>query len=388
MNRSSHPNRPNTWRAELVHDRSQPMLVAVSGGSDSIGLLHWLLEQHPDLQLHVATVDHGLRKESAQEAQFVKAHCAELGLPHLVTKWENAYSASSAAAREARYNLLLRMARSVGAPTIALGHTLDDQAETLVMRALRVKTHSSTRGLAGMSERATFNEIKLWRPLLGFRREQLRTKLRTSQTSWVDDPTNENTSYERVRVRAALANTVDELPDTEKLARLTQLSTRTRLWMNQAVVSEFKTQVHMIGENDFEYETLRGTEIALIQEALIWLILICGGLAHRSPQEKIQTFCLTTQNRGRETMTLGRCLLQTRDGRISVRRENRNRQNSPKPVDKQANQIARERYTAIPRGSNLVSSPCLDALENFRAEEDDCVYEAILDLLATAPCSA
>lgn len=371
-----------------MHDRSRPMLVAVSGGSDSIGLLHWLRANLPDLQLHVATVDHGLRKESAREAQFVKDHCADLRLPHLVLKWEHARSASSAAAREARYDLLVRMARRVGAPTIALGHTMDDQAETLVMRALRVKPYSGTRGLSGMSEMATFNGIKLWRPLLGLRREQLRAGLRANQISWIDDPTNENTSYERVRVRAVLTNSADKLPDPVNLARLARLSARTRHWMNQVIVSHIETQVSMIGDNHFDYEPVDGTANTLMQEVVIWLILICGGLAYRSPVEKIRNFCRAAQDRERSAMTLGRCLLRTKGGKISVRRESRKLPNPSYFKGEKINHDGSLHSTAVSHVSDSASSPCLDALENFRAQEDDCIHDAFLDLLATAPRSA
>ena len=381
-------NHQNTIRKIPRHDPARPLLVAVSGGSDSIGLLHWLMDNHSELQLHVVTVDHGLREDAATEAMAVKQHCAKLGLAHTTVTWEASGSASSAAAREARYHLLARTADESNAPTIALGHTLDDQAETLIMRALRMTPHSGTRGLSGMSEWATFDKVRLWRPLLNVRREQLRKKLQSLSVSWIDDPTNENTSYERVRVRTVLARCPDELPSSDNLARLAHLSGRTRHWINRLVGSHIESDVRLISNNHAEYAPKDETSDTLMKEVLIWLILICGGLSHRSPVEKIKHFCAVAKNDGRKTMTLGRCLLQTRDGKISVKRENRNRPPLPQRVDEPVVHDGRLLLTPASQGSSHLTTPYIAALEHFRPQEDDCVYETVLDLLAKATRSA
>ena len=103
-------------------------LIAVSGGSDSLALLHQLAESKPKSTLFVATVDHQLRPESASEARFVAKISANLGLPHKTLRWDHNNQTSdhisSKAAREGRYALLVAHAKSVGATAIALGHTL------------------------------------------------------------------------------------------------------------------------------------------------------------------------------------------------------------------------------------------------------------------------
>ena len=128
----------------------RPITVAVSGGSDSIGLLVFLLEHLGEPSRLVAiTVDHGLRAESADEARRVADFCVKLGLRHIVRKWEGAkpQTGIQAAAREARYRLLGDTALEIGACMVVTGHTEDDQLETIAMRAQR----GAGPGLAGIA---------------------------------------------------------------------------------------------------------------------------------------------------------------------------------------------------------------------------------------------
>lgn len=187
------------------------ILVAVSGGSDSIGLL---LSLHQALAagggashtLVSATVDHGLRPEAADEAKVVALLCQNLGIPHAIHRWDGAKPKSgiSAAARDARYQLLMQAADAAGADVIVTGHTIDDQVETIAMRAARSGADVNL-GLAGMAE-AVLLERRRWllRPFLSVRREAIRDFLREQGRGWLDDPSNADVHYERVRVRAGL----------------------------------------------------------------------------------------------------------------------------------------------------------------------------------------
>ena len=179
--------------------------VAVSGGSDSVALLHLLyaMSQDSGTELYVATVDHDLRRESRQEAEDVAARATELGLQHDILTWDSPLESGNlqGEARAARYHLLAEWASARGLQAVAVGHTADDQAETLVMRLRRA---SGVTGLSGMAVRHRRDGIELLRPLLRVHRQDLRTYLTNRQIAWIDDPSNRDTRFERVRVRDAL----------------------------------------------------------------------------------------------------------------------------------------------------------------------------------------
>ncbi len=135
--------------------------IAVSGGGDSIALLHlaqiWAVNNN--VKVKVATVDHGLRSASASEAAGVASACALLGLDHRTLRWEGWHGQGDlqAVARNARQRLLADWARSVGIETVLLGHTMDDQAETVLMRLGR---GSGVDGLSGMRGRVVSQSLR------------------------------------------------------------------------------------------------------------------------------------------------------------------------------------------------------------------------------------
>ena len=188
------------------------LLVAFSGGGDSTGLLAALSAacgSRPDISLHSVTVDHDLRAGSAEEARAAGRVSQELGVPHSIARWtgEKPETGIQAAAREARYRLLAAEAVRFGADVIVTGHNLDDQAETLFMRRQRNPDHAE-----GMDE-AVLVERRTWvvRPFLKVRRVAIRDYLRHRSLRWIDDPSNDNPAFERVRVRNSEAQPDDIL---------------------------------------------------------------------------------------------------------------------------------------------------------------------------------
>ncbi|MEM7189195.1 MAG: tRNA lysidine(34) synthetase TilS [Pseudomonadota bacterium] len=199
-----------------------PHGVAVSGGGDSMALLS--IAHEAGFSISAATVDHGLRPESAAEAEMVSAFCAEKGLDHQTLTIPPLEGTGNlpARARKARYEALTEWASGRGLHSVLLGHTLDDQAETALMRLAR---GSGIDGLAAMEERRSHGGIAWVRPMLTVKRETLRTWLRQRGVVWVDDPTNEDLSYDRVKLRQAipvleqLGVTVDGLAATASRLR-------------------------------------------------------------------------------------------------------------------------------------------------------------------------
>ncbi|MBC7132945.1 MAG: tRNA lysidine(34) synthetase TilS [Roseovarius sp.] len=181
--------------------------VAVSGGSDSLALLHLLHDWRGagGPALRVATVDHGLRPEAAAEAAAVARLCAGLGIGQDTLRWrEDTETGGNLPdrARRARYRLLADWARLHGIADVAIGHTRDDLAETFLMRLAR---GSGVDGLAAMRARWRGGGVIFHRPLLAFGRAALRDMLRARGVAWIDDPTNADEGYARTRARAALA---------------------------------------------------------------------------------------------------------------------------------------------------------------------------------------
>lgn len=179
--------------------------VAVSGGGDSLALLHLAAEWggREGVTVSAVTVDHGLRSASAQEAAFVGDVCGGLGVAHSVVTWGGWNGAGNLqdAARRARYALMADWAQERGIGAVVLGHTADDQAETFVMRLARA---AGVDGLAGMAPQRTVHGIVWMRPLLQVRRADLRAFLRDRAQPWADDPSNDDTQFDRIKARRAL----------------------------------------------------------------------------------------------------------------------------------------------------------------------------------------
>jgi tRNA(Ile)-lysidine synthase len=155
-------------------------------------------------QIEAATVDHGLRPESAAEAEFVAGVCGALAVPHQTLKVIVAEGNVQAQAREARYAALAGWLKARGLAVLATAHHADDQAETLL---LRLNRGSGVAGLSGVRERgrAAGSGQTVIRPLLGWRRSELAEVVAAAGIEAVDDPSNADERFDRVRIRQALA---------------------------------------------------------------------------------------------------------------------------------------------------------------------------------------
>jgi tRNA(Ile)-lysidine synthase len=209
-------------------DAFPALLLAVSGGPDSTALM-WLAARWRDGLKHApkliaVTIDHGLRKESAREALDVKRLAKRLKVEHRTLRWtgRKPKTGIQEAARDARYRLLAEAARKAGAEQILLGHTLDDQAETVLFRLVR---GSGVSGLAGMRRFAPVpapvsTATSLVRPLLGVTKARLIATLKAARVPYADDPSNRNEEFTRVRLRAIMPALTREGLTPERLALL------------------------------------------------------------------------------------------------------------------------------------------------------------------------
>ncbi|MBI4198967.1 MAG: tRNA lysidine(34) synthetase TilS [Chloroflexi bacterium] len=202
-------------QAGLLSPPGQTLLVAVSGGPDSLALLlllHELARARP-FRLHVAHLDHGLRgKESEEDARFVQATCQRLQVPATIQRTDVAALRArrrlswEAAAREARYAFLARVAREEGAAAVAVGHTADDQGETVLLHLLR---GSGLRGLRGMAPSSWWRgpdgaRVRVVRPLLEVSHQETEAFCQSRGVTPRYDATNLDSRFTRNRVRLEL----------------------------------------------------------------------------------------------------------------------------------------------------------------------------------------
>ncbi|HEX3606853.1 MAG TPA: tRNA lysidine(34) synthetase TilS, partial [Candidatus Dormibacteraeota bacterium] len=207
----------------------ESVVVAVSGGPDSMALLDALARLAPPrgLRLLVAHVDHGLRDGSAAEADVVAAVASGVGLETVALRVTVESGGSlQDAARRARHAALDRLARDRGATAIALGHTADDQAETVLMRAL---SGATPRALAGMAPR---NGRRV-RPLLRLWRRDTTSYCAALGLEPLDDPSNHDPRFLRTRVREEVLPALEEVFPAAR-RRLVALADRQRRAIEEA----------------------------------------------------------------------------------------------------------------------------------------------------------
>jgi tRNA(Ile)-lysidine synthase len=207
-------------------DRLPVLVLAVSGGPDSTALMllaaRWRKTLKSKPKLIAVTVDHGLRKEAKREAAGVARLARKLAVPHQTLRWRGAKPKTGVqqAARAARYRLLAEAARAAGAAHVLTAHTLDDQAETVLIRMSR---GSGIAGLAGMSRFALLpgdSQVRVVRPLLDVPKSRLLATLRAAKISFADDPSNRDPRFARPRWRGLMPELAREGLDARRLAVL------------------------------------------------------------------------------------------------------------------------------------------------------------------------
>ncbi len=256
-------------------------VVAVSGGADSMALLYLTHHYHNHTKtgrfhrIISATVDHGLRPESSDEAKQVGKWCEGLGFEHALLTWEGPKpkAAIQKKARQARYQLLSDFCKVRGAKYLITGHHKEDQLETFFLRLFK---GSSVRGLAGMSaHREILDSITLLRPLLECTRESLEVYLKTCNQPFISDPSNDNSDFERVRLRQMITFmrqkgfNVDAISDTIKHITIEDTFVRTLTKEHRSHVfssDTFDTKIFLRLDPFLQRELLRDIVWSLSQK--------------------------------------------------------------------------------------------------------------------------
>jgi tRNA(Ile)-lysidine synthase len=302
------------------HDR---IGVAVSGGSDSLGLMVLLNDLAQDLNTRIfaVTVNHGLRAEAADEAAQVAQIAQSLSIPHDVLHWSPPKGAGNFhdQARRARYDLMAEWGAQKGISIIALGHTADDQAETFLMRLSRA---SGVDGLAAMKRDWRQGGLSFVRPVLDLRREDLRGVLRRRGISWVEDPSNDDPKYDRARARQAMTHLTPLGISTATLTQVADNLGSIRKALDWYSFTEAQKHVRIDAGDVVIYQSglrILPDEITrrLLQHSLKWIT----GAEYPARGRAVEL--LAEGLRSGRGMTLGGCLITVNRGEIRITREAR-----------------------------------------------------------------
>lgn len=291
--------------------------VAVSGGSDSLALLH--AAHTAGLSVDAVTVDHGLRAGSAAEAARVADLCRGLGVSHSTLQWDSWDGTGNVQneARHARYALIADWAQGRGLASVALGHTMDDQAETFLMRLAR---EAGIDGLARMN--ATFERAgqRFDRPFLPLRRADLQAYLTGLGVGWIDDPSNDDDAFDRVKARRALAALEPLGIGAETLFAVSGAMQDARAALSRLAADFARTRVRSAGGDlIFDRPALRGQPFE-IQRRLVGQALRFVASADYPPRRQPLDEVLRHIETGGNTVLHG-CRVMVSDMTLRIARE-------------------------------------------------------------------
>lgn len=302
---------------------SAPRLaVAVSGGADSLTLA-WLAHGWARARGGAAvglTVDHGLRPEATAEAAQVGRWLAAWGMAHHTLRWTGPRPDGDiqAAARTARYGLLAEWCRADGVLHLLLAHHQDDQAETVLLRLGR---GSGVDGLSAMAPVGERPEVRLLRPLLTVPRARLAATLRAAGQPWIEDPSNTDPAYARVRLRRLLPELAAEGLTTERLAatagRLRQA--RAMLEDQAARAAARHVTLHPTGWAELDLAALHLPEETALRLLGRLLMLVSG--APYPPRRQALAALADSLRQSPSGRSLAGCLIDVRQGRLRLMRE-------------------------------------------------------------------
>jgi tRNA(Ile)-lysidine synthase len=301
--------------------------LAVSGGPDSVALMelaaHGRETRGGRPELIVLTVDHGLRPESRAEAEQVGRRAASLGLPHVILTWVNEGAQSGgvqARARVARYDLMAAYCHANDIPALVTAHTLDDQAETFLMR---LKRGSGLDGLAAIPERGDWAGIVLLRPLLDVPKARLLATLDAAGIAFVSDPSNVDPRFERARVRGR-ADALAALSLTPEALALAARRLRRARQALESVAQEFiaaNSEISEAGYALIDRVALEAVPHEIALRALAQLIGAVGGGETPVQLAKLEHLFAAVLDDPAKAHTLGRCRLEPYAGRLGIFRE-------------------------------------------------------------------
>jgi len=300
-------------------ESSPHLAVGVSGGADSMALTlladRWARARGG--RVTALTVDHGLRAGSSEEAARVGVWLARHGIEHRVLTWTGSKPAVAiqAVARDARRLLLARYCRDHGILHLLLAHQADDQAETILMR---VVAESGPDGMAGMAAIVEQDDVRLLRPLLDIRHEQLIALLRDAGQDWIEDPSNRDPRFSRSHLRENTSRPDEALAAASSWGRERQVREQ-----STAVLLAQVATLYPEGWVSLDLVQLRAAPQDTARRAVLRAVMAVGGLAYPPRGDRLARLLddlLGTEGE-RSGRTLGGCIVRVSRGRLLVLRE-------------------------------------------------------------------
>lgn len=317
----------------------RPVMLAVSGGPDSMALMAltagvWRRAGRVGADLQAVTVDHGLRPESFDEARFVAEAASRLGVIHHTLRWEptgdekRRGAGLQEQARSVRYSMIGDLVRRVWPDRdalVATAHTLDDQIETFFMRLAR---GSGIDGLAAMAPKRwldPFFDTILIRPLLDVSKARLIATLKGLGLSWIEDPSNLNEDFERVRVRTALLAAIGEEQNVNNaVASSISRLDRARSALDRDVATLIRSTGLDLHDGAFaalDVGPLLAANDLARQRLLARLVRAYGGQRDPPRLSRLERLDERLIKPAFDTETFGGCVLRKRGGRLYISRE-------------------------------------------------------------------
>ena len=331
-----------TVRTRGLVEPGQHVLVAVSGGPDSVALLSLLQRLRPTWSLTLTAVhcNYGLRgAESEGDQRFVEALCRELKVPLHIRRLDlmaRARRASlQAEAREMRYRVLTDIARECGADRIALGHTADDQAETVLLWMLR------GAGMTGLSGMPAYRDGAIVRPLYEARRRDILAYLQDAGLSFRRDSSNAKPFYLRNRIRHEILPVLQRIvpSSVEALCRLADVCREDDAYLGQAIGALCESRITRLHDGGWEIDRsfLRESPRAVQRRVVRELLRRCDGSPRSPSLHTVDRILRVAIKRGRAAgidvksirVAVGTDLVQFVPSRFRLLHEDRSRQSAP-----------------------------------------------------------
>ncbi len=308
--------------SNFTFEKNPHIGLSLSGGVDSMALMilmhNWIKKNNG--KLTIFHFNHNLRKESAQEAEFVSSEIKKIGLQFYILDWGGIKNKSSLMerARNARYEAIINICKELNILHLMTGHHLDDNIETYFMRLKRKK---STLGLSSIPQKKIMKHLQIIRPLINFKKQRLVDTCFFYKLKWINDPSNENEKFERPRIRKELKK--KKSAENEKLIK--QFGQRKiKNEKIEKTISDFfvkELKFYKYGVFELKIKSLLEQREHIKIEIFKKLLTTCSGKFYSPARDSVKDLISKLLKEKAKKQTLHSCLISVVDGKIRFSRE-------------------------------------------------------------------